>query len=76
MTLDMVCAFGKEELIKIKQNQSSGKNTMTEKYKERIILRNLQNFHKYLMYFRIQNAYKTLATFNLCVLETSFIMLI
>jgi hypothetical protein len=25
MTLDMVCAFRKEELIKIKQSQSSGK---------------------------------------------------
>jgi hypothetical protein len=25
MTLDMVCAFGKEELMKIKQDQSSGK---------------------------------------------------
>jgi hypothetical protein len=24
MTLNMVCAFAKEELIKIKQNQSSG----------------------------------------------------
>jgi hypothetical protein len=25
MTLNMACAFGKEELIKIKENQSSGK---------------------------------------------------